>query len=151
MQNPGQVLTCKCMFRIVYLSSATELFRKSDLLALLEQSRIKNARLGITGILLYSNGNFIQAIEGEEPVVRNLFKTISQDLRHNGVLDLIDETIGEREFPDWSMGFRDMGAESEIHLPGFNQFLNTPRTADGLAQISSKVRVLLQVFKKNML
>ena len=53
------------MYQLIYLSSATEMFTKEKLLALLEQSRPNNARLGITGILLYSNGNFMQTLEGE--------------------------------------------------------------------------------------
>jgi len=139
------------MFQIVYLSSATQMFAKPSLVALLEQSRVKNARLGITGLLLYSNGNFMQALEGEEAVVRSLLQTISLDQRHDGLLDLIHEPIAERSFPDWSMGFRDVSFNPELGFPGFNQFLNQPLKIEELSQISASVRTLLQVFKKNML
>jgi len=138
------------MFNIVYLSTATDLFTKSELLALLEQSRLKNARLEITGILLYRDGNIMQSLEGEESVVRSLMQTISEDPRHKGIMLVIQERISEREFPDWSMAFRDLSLKSSTDLPGFNQFLNTRLTVDEFSETPSKVRTLLRVFKENM-
>ena len=138
------------MFHIAYLSTATELFTKADLLALLEQSRIKNARLGITGILLYRGGNILQLMEGEEPVVRKLMQTIEADRRHYGIIVLLQEAVAGREYPDWSMAFRDLGLAAETAVPGFNQFLNTPLTAEEFAQQPSRVRTLLKLFKSNM-
>ena len=138
------------MFHLVYLSSAAELFTQSEILVLLEKARVKNARLGVTGILLYRDGNIIQTLEGEEAVVRSLFQTICEDPRHRGVMAVIQEPVAEREFADWSMAFRDLGLENERDLPGFNQFLNTPLTAQEFSQNPSKVRTLLRVFKQQM-
>ncbi len=138
------------MFHLVYISSATELFTKPALVELMEHAREKNARLGITGILLYRDGNILQTLEGEQSAVQDLFKTISRDPRHVDVLVLIREAIPDREFPDWSMAFRDLSIESEATLPGFSPFLNTPLTAEHLAQSPGKVQTLLRLFKKNM-
>jgi hypothetical protein len=53
------------MFSIVYVSSALKPFSKTDLLTLLEKSRENNTSLGISGMLLYKDGNFMQVLEGE--------------------------------------------------------------------------------------
>ena len=49
---------------IIYVSSATELFTSETLRDLLAVSRRNNAARGISGILLYWDGNFLQYLEG---------------------------------------------------------------------------------------
>ena len=53
------------MIALVYVSAARKLFDEAELSALLTQCRANNARLGVTGVLLYADGNFMQALEGE--------------------------------------------------------------------------------------
>lgn len=139
------------MYHIIYLSSATELFSKTELLALLEKSRVNNARLGITGILLYRDGNIIQLLEGEAAAVRSLYQKIARDPRHRGVIILLEGPVAERDFPDWSMAFRDLNLKAETDLPGFSPFLNTSLTPAEFVEKPSQVKSLLQIFKKNML
>ena len=64
------------MYRLVYLSAAKTLFSKAELLDLLVKAREKNHRRGLTGILLYRNGDFLQLLEGEKTVVEEIFATI---------------------------------------------------------------------------
>ena len=61
------------MFRLIYVSTARELMDKDALLGILAKAREKNARLGITGMLLYKDGNFLQLLEGEETIVRGIY------------------------------------------------------------------------------
>lgn len=79
-----------------------------ELLFLLEQSREKNLRLGITGMLLYKEQNFMQMLEGKEQDVLALYDTIRKDDRHKDVVTLKTGNIKERNFKNWSMGFRNM-------------------------------------------
>ena len=65
-----------------------------------------NKRNNITGMLLYAEGNIIQAIEGERDAVMATFKTIEKDTRHRGIHVLIEEEILSRKFASWNMGFR---------------------------------------------
>ncbi len=58
------------MFFLVYVSSAVRPFSRVDLDDLLATSRANNARVGITGMLLYKDGNFMQVLEGDEEAVR---------------------------------------------------------------------------------
>ncbi len=64
------------MIYLVYVSSATKLFSEAELVELLRQARARNSHSGITGMLLYSNGNFIQVIEGEETIVLALHQNL---------------------------------------------------------------------------
>src|SRR5690606_34945351 len=126
------------MYRIVYISTATENFSKEQLLELLEKGRMKNDKLGITGILIYNQGHIIQVLEGEELIVRELFKSIAADPRHEEVNVLLEEPIKEREFPDWSMAFRDMALEKD-KFPGFSAFMNAPLTKNEFKSQPNKV------------
>ncbi len=81
---------------------------KEELLQLLEHARIRNERLGITGLLLYKSGNFMQMLEGQKGTVLNLLKSIQQDPRHHDVTTINSGEILTRNFPNWTMGFTDM-------------------------------------------
>lgn len=91
---------------IVYLSSSPESWSDEELRAILAQSRRNNERVGVTGLLLYVEQNFIQVLEGEEAAVRETYRRIAQDDRHRNIIKLLDEPIEDRLFRGWSMGFR---------------------------------------------
>jgi Sensors of blue-light using FAD len=63
-------------------------FSTEELTDLLRKSRDNNAALGITGMLLYKDGNFMQVLEGDEERVRALATKVSQDRRHRGFIQL---------------------------------------------------------------
>lgn len=138
------------MYFLAYVSSACSPFAPAELVALLEKSRRNNAALGITGMLLYKDGNFMQILEGEEQPVRALSAKIGRDPRHSGVVTLLQGQAPEREFSDWSMGFRDLSDPNAAPVPGYSEFLNTPLTGDAFAGDPGRCRKLLSSFKKNM-
>ncbi|MEM7215728.1 MAG: BLUF domain-containing protein [Pseudomonadota bacterium] len=63
----------------------------------------KNPSLSVTGVLLFENKHFLQAIEGEETVLRELFETIRGDERHGEITVHVDQNVEERAFSNWSM------------------------------------------------
>lgn len=136
------------MFRLVYFSSATRPFAKDELLALLEQSRTRNATQDITGLLLYKDGNFLQLLEGEETRVRGLMAHIAKDPRHSGLIVLIEEAVPARLFQDWSMGFRDLSDPEVLALPGFNDYMNRRHGRGDLPDDPSDALDLMQVFRE---
>lgn len=71
---------------------------------ILTKSRQYNPTCGITGILCYGGGIFLQAIEGGRMPVSELFKHIQNDTRHKDVVLLHYEEISERRFGGWTMG-----------------------------------------------
>jgi hypothetical protein len=136
------------LFHVIYLSSARTKFTAADLNQLLAHSRQANEKVGITGILLYRDGNFLQVIEGEREAVMRLYQKIGKDPRHTGILSLFQEEIPEREFPEWSMGFRDLAKQGEDLPEGYNTILNGRGQAADLEGYAAKVRAFMQMFVK---
>ena len=93
---------------IIYVSSSTRRMSPPELKQLLQQAQEFNTANSITGMLLYRDGNFMQAIEGEESTVRLLYERIKLDKRHRGVIAVVDEPVEAREFGEWSMGFENI-------------------------------------------
>lgn len=96
------------MIQTAYVSSAVPLLSGADLEDILEKSREKNRRLGVTGMLLYKDGNILQVLEGEPESVLPLYDTIARDPRHRGVIKLYSRTIERRDFEQWSMAYGDL-------------------------------------------
>ena len=94
------------MLRLIYSSRAAREMTVNDLEQILGVSRARNALAGITGLLLYRDGIFLQCLEGGEMAVRETYARIQRDPRHNRLLHLIEERIEQRSFPDWAMEFR---------------------------------------------
>lgn len=138
------------MFFMVYVSSAVNLFSPTELVDLLAKSRQHNKERGITGMLLYKDGNFMQVLEGEESEVRALHAKIQNDPRHRGLITLLQGHQEERQFPNWSMGFRDLASPELQSLAGYNEFLNTSLTGEEFSDDPTRCQRLLLSFKKNM-
>lgn len=94
------------MKRLIYYSAATSGMDPQQLDALLERSRAKNARLGITGALFFCEGSFMQVLEGPTAAVEALYATIAADERHAGHIVVLDEPVAERLFQAWAMADR---------------------------------------------
>ena len=136
-------------FFTVYVSSATSLFSRPDLDELLRVSVKNNSLVGISGMLLYKDGNFMQILEGPESAVNALYTKIDQDPRHHGVIPMWSGEQETRQFPGWTMAFRDLNSASVQATPGYSQFLNTPLTSTDLVEPHGCMR-LLTVFKQSM-
>jgi hypothetical protein len=132
------------------VSSAVHPFSKSELTDFLEKSQKRNTALGITGMLLYKDGNFMQVLEGDEVNVRALGAQISQDRRHRGFIQLYSSSIKERSFADWAMGFYDLRSPEANQIPGYSDFLRTPLTGPEFSSNPSRCQKLLLCFKKAM-
>lgn len=138
------------LYCLVYASSATRPFSSRDLLELLDVARRNNSELGVTGLLLHSDGNFMQALEGEERIVRELHSRIAKDSRHTGVITLLQGPIEKRSFDSWSMGFRDIRSPEVEAIPGFSPFLNVPLNDRRFRDDPSRSMRLLALFRDNM-
>ena len=135
------------MIQLVYVSSSIQPFTSSELLQLLDTSRQNNEKLGITGMLLYKDGDFMQALEGEEEPVHSLSARIAKDPRHKDIRILLEDAGTEREFPDWSMGFRNLNDLNPLDVPGYSTFLDSPLRAHAFTQNPALCRKLLLLFK----
>jgi Sensors of blue-light using FAD len=91
------------LVRLLYASRVVEP-AESATQSILEQSRSHNPACGITGILCYGGGIFLQALEGGRNQVSSLYGLIQRDTRHKDVVLLHYEEISERRFGSWTMG-----------------------------------------------
>lgn len=91
------------LVRLLYVSRAVDP-RPEVIESILNQSRQLNPASGITGILCFGGGIFLQAIEGGRGAVSELFGHIQRDSRHKNVELLQFEEITERRFGGWTMG-----------------------------------------------
>lgn len=131
------------MFNLVYTSNAAKPFSNVELFEMLERWTAKNARSGITGLLIYREGAFIQSLEGEEPTVRALYARIKEDERHFQVFTVQAVNIAERKFPDWSMGFKHLDGVEVAAIPGYNPHPIIPGSANETAVKASVALRLL--------
>ena len=133
---------------ILYLSTASVQFSPEMLEELLTFSRARNSDQSITGLLLYRDGCFMQLIQGPEEPMLALYHSICRDPRHEDITTLQDEPCHKMDFPEWSMGFRDLGSPEVRNLPGFSQFLDTGLTPQEMSGDVSTARRLLMAFKE---
>lgn len=107
------------LHHLVYHSDVTLPMSEKALEALLSQSREWNTQHSLTGVLLYSGNNIMQVLEGPEDEVFYIFNKISGDMRHRNVIKLADGPIKQRNFSQWSMGFKAVDPTELQHLAGY--------------------------------
>jgi hypothetical protein len=91
------------LVRLLYASRAVDTTPEA-IESILHQSRDHNPACGVTGVLCYGGGIFLQAIEGGRMVISELYGHIQRDKRHKDVVLLHYEEIDERRFAGWTMG-----------------------------------------------
>lgn len=129
---------------VVYVSSAARAMSDQELDAILVESRANNETAGITGMLLYADGNFAQALEGPAEALDRLLVRLAADPRHQGIITVARLPIEARRFAGWSMGFRRVRATPEEIADSFRG-LRDPLTGEGTAD--SFAHRLLELFR----
>lgn len=135
------------MISLVYVSHAIRPMSDTELLELLFISRRYNQINHITGMLLYADGLFIQALEGDYDRVQTLFARIIRDSRHRQVSKLSEEPISQRSFADWSMGFVHVEYDAFKTITGFSDYLQQPYPLDVFIQQPSLAVMTLETFR----
>jgi len=134
------------IFSLTYVSSASGLYDKDIYRNIALQSRAHNEARSITGMLLVYNETIIQILEGYEQEVRGIYARIEQDKRHKSPIVISTRKLPTREFPDWSMGYKEM---VEMNDPGFLFYLNHRSLQLHVPQnISSVSNSLIQSFAR---
>jgi hypothetical protein len=134
------------MYHLLNVSSAVNLFTDPQLEELLKVSRHNNESQGVTGLLLYIGGNFIQLLEGEKEMVLAAHLRIANDPRHRGMITLLQGDCEKRDFSEWSMGFKKVAGSDAEKAPGYSDFLR--QDADLSTQRSAAMK-LFEHFKRD--
>lgn len=130
------------LHHLVYQSTANAPLAEAALEAILAQSRAWNTAHGLTGVLLHSQGNLLQVLEGPEDEVRAIFARIARDARHTVVTKLADGPLAQRHFGQWSMAFKAVRPADFAHLPGYLD----PQQPDYLAAADPALHAVLAGF-----
>jgi hypothetical protein len=133
----------QAIYSLIYVSTAVDKLSKESFSSLANQSSLRNHSLGVTGLLLYSDGNFMQCLEGPKYAIDSLMKSITSDSRLLGLVVLCFDKIQIREFPDWDMAVRspDAGLTKLANSQTIDAWLNT-----SVNEQKSFARVLLENF-----
>ncbi len=98
-------------YRLIYSSEATGEMARTDLEQMLRESRLRNTRRDITGVLVFADGVFLQVLEGEREDIEDLMENIQRDPRHRDLKVIHEEEIDRRSFPAWRMAYLTPRAE----------------------------------------
>lgn len=134
------------MYRIIYLSSATTKFSNDEIMSLLESSRKNNEINEITGLLLYSDGNFLQILEGNKKPLDDLYKKISIDSRHKNIIKVFHGKVPERNYSNWKMGFST--ADKSFYKKNITN-LNPFTLEDNLVKQDLVASIFIETFLKS--
>jgi hypothetical protein len=107
------------LYSLVYTSTASRPLAKSDLEHILDKARTRNLEEQVTGLLLFTEGKFMQYLEGPQSGVLKIFDIIKKSSLHGQIAEVSRQAVGTREYGDWSMAFL---ADVDAH--------SLPRSAD---------------------
>jgi hypothetical protein len=110
------------LIQLIYVSTAARRISKDDLQAILLTSIHHNSEKKITGLLLYDEGTFCQALEGEAEDVHALFSKILEDDRHTNIIKIFDDEIMVRDFSSWSMNCINLDVYDKKQINGYKDF-----------------------------
>ena len=116
-------------YSLTYKSQATFAFSDAALTELVVASRAHNANCDVTGALAYSNGWFLQVLEGETQTVKKLYDTIARDPRHGNPTIIVEGDIDQRAFADWSMALIRCNQTANDTLRNLNEINHLARVA----------------------
>ena len=100
---------------LVYVSSAIKMITPEQVEYLLTRARERNKQYGVTGVLLYIGGNFMQYIEGPSSELVLIYDIIKSDPGHTGLIELMHCDIEQREFCDWAMAYCTKERNVSVH------------------------------------
>ncbi len=119
------------MSSLLYISRSADIFQDAKQRAQLATSAAAyNKQHGVTGILIYTNGFFMQLLEGSQSVLADIFTQIQEDKRYNQVELLGLDDDAQHLFPNWSMNlieFKETVRETEERFKSVRKaFANNP-------------------------
>lgn len=132
------------LLQLVYISTATQLHGEADLKKIMDSAWAKNEANGLTGMLIYCEGNFMQVLEGESDAVQATYLRISKDLRHKEIIEVLRQPIEQRSFDQWGMGFRTIDLAELLLWPAYVPFFDGRFS---MADFGAKPGMVLEMLK----
>lgn len=126
--------------QLIYMSVSAKELSSEDLEQILNASRRNNIEKNVTGLLVVKGKTFLQVLEGESETIKPLFQKLKEDQRHRDISIISWEVTEKRDFPQWSMGFKNLAT-----LPTHSDLLNLSKLdVSKLSTTPSLVHDLIQ-------
>ncbi len=133
-------------YAISYVSSVNTNLTENDIQEVLNYTRNWNNDNGITGILLYSDGNFFQVLEGEKGILKSLISRIVKDKRHHNVMIIFEKEVSQTAFEDYQSNF--ISLDSRFEAKNIEMYLSQIDKLN--PKIQSSVRYILNNFAEGI-
>lgn len=138
------------VYQVSYVSSAAKSVGEADIKDIIAHSRKMNPVRGITGVLLYRGGIFLQLLEGDQAEVSKIYEKIEKDPRHTNVIKLFEEIKNPRIYSDWSMAYKeltDLDLKLVNEILSWNSLISAAKTIDNhlILHLFSKFKRFVEV------
>ena len=136
------------LYQLLYKSYATKALTVEEFADLLVDARVKNDALGITGILLYKSGVFVQLLEGDKKDIEELYDIIKGDARHTQVECLHFKPASERVCQNWAMKIHNLDFGEPETLIGVESIIAKLQHPNDQEQVESPAEQLIALFEQ---
>ncbi|TPN83013.1 BLUF domain-containing protein [Aquimarina algicola] len=126
---------------VSYVSTISKSISDSDIEELMKYVKLQNNDKKITGILIYSEGNFFQVLEGQEEDIKTLFDKIKKDSRHYNIIKMLDKPVKGISFSEYHSSFTIVsGHNSHDELQNFleNEKTHNPEHFKSISYLIQK-------------
>ncbi|MGV3516574.1 BLUF domain-containing protein [Luteitalea sp.] len=135
------------LYQMLYLSRTNQSWSTAELEALCVYARARNTQDGLTGLLLYGNGHFVQLLEGRRQPLLLTYNRICLDPRHGDIVLLVDGPISQRSFPEWAMGALNVDSSGDIDRQRFRDIVAAFAKSAGPVPEHAVALTLLKEFR----
>ena len=97
--------TLPVLKRLVYVSRVAAHLTEMNVQRIQWSSQVRNRRLDLTGMLVFTGRHFAQVLEGREEALRELMASVRRDARHSDLKVVVEQPITQRRFDGWAMGY----------------------------------------------
>ncbi|MEW7279852.1 BLUF domain-containing protein [Aquimarina sp. 2201CG1-2-11] len=129
-------------YAISYVSTVNPTLSNSDITKLMDYVNTYNNAKGIIGILIYSDGNFFQVLEGSKSVIQEMFEKIKKDTRHHNIIKMLDQEIEGPPFSEYHSSYTvlsDHHNQCEIQRFLKNEAGNKPAHFKSTSYLAKKI------------
>lgn len=118
------------LYRVAYISRATRPMSGEEIDALLQISQANNRRDGISGLLVYDAGSFLQIFEGPTQEVEALIRRIERDPRHADIVVLSAGPVADRYFEGWGMDAANLDRVDDVTHDTLRAYMRSHHVGD---------------------
>ncbi len=132
--------------QVIYVSIAADKITSLDTVKILGESQANNKELGLTGMLLFAEGEFCQVLEGPSQNLELVLDRIQCDRRHLSMRIIFHEPVAERSFSNWAMGFEFLPVLNSAEMRDAFQISNSELDSRILNSVAKNVRTYMRTF-----